>query len=226
MISHEHQAIFIHIPKTAGTSVEEKLGLHKERKRGDQDHRTIREVRPLSLHKHSRYLVGPEHLRIERLGRRNMLKEMLGLPIVPEKYGRRATKEEFSSYFKFTIVRNPWARIYSWYRNVMRDPLHGVPECDFSTFLYEYKNNWALRPQTYWITDFDKSIPLNRIVRFENIKEEMPDVLSSLGFVDCDLPHLLRGTHSFDYRTAYNRALTNLVAERYCDEISLLNYDF
>ena len=45
MISHEHKCIYIHIPKTAGTSVEKRLGAHEKMDvRLKQDHRTIRNI--------------------------------------------------------------------------------------------------------------------------------------------------------------------------------------
>ena len=42
MISHRHRCIFIHIPKTAGTSIEERLA--DGSLRGRQDHRSIRNL--------------------------------------------------------------------------------------------------------------------------------------------------------------------------------------
>ena len=226
MISHEHRTIFIHIPKTAGTSVEKKLGHFEVLSSGVQDHRSVRSIRPLSLFRHSRYLFDASLLRDERLSRKTMLREMLGLPMQPQKSGRRATEEEFATYFKFTIVRNPWARVYSWYQNVMRDPQHGVQPCDFSSFLINYEGNWALRPQTYWITDFDGSIPLDRIVFFENLSEEIAEVLADLGFSSVTLPHLLNGQTGSDYRSAYDETSAALVRKRYCDEIGLFGYKF
>jgi hypothetical protein len=86
----------------------------------------------------------------------------------------------FKKYFKFTVVRNPWNRVYSWYRNVMRDEKHGIPPCEFSVFLKKYKDNWAIRPQTYWIKDFDGSIPLDHIVRFEKLNKGMKKVFKKL----------------------------------------------
>ena len=45
MISTRHRCIFVHIPKTAGTSVEAALGWFTEYTRGAQDHRSIRKLR-------------------------------------------------------------------------------------------------------------------------------------------------------------------------------------
>ena len=45
MISHKYKCIFIHIPKCAGTSIEQALGHFDEYSgRGRQDHRTIRMI--------------------------------------------------------------------------------------------------------------------------------------------------------------------------------------
>lgn len=31
------------------------------------------------------------------------------------------THKQYNEYFKFTVIRNPWERAYSWYKGVMRD---------------------------------------------------------------------------------------------------------
>ncbi|GEM_PF-390356 len=224
MISERHRAIFIHIPKTAGTSVEMKLGLFANANRGVQDHRSLREIRPLSLFQHASCLLKP--MWKEGFSRWAMLREMLGFAPAPGVMSQRVTHEQFRIYIKFAIVRNPWARVYSWYYNVMHDPSHGIAPCDFSTFLHAHAENWALRPQTWWIKDFDGSIPLDRIVRFENLAEEMADVLRQLGIADPALPHVMKGRGHGDYRAAYTDALAQLIADRYQEEIALFSYRF
>ncbi len=158
--------------------------------------------------------------------RRIVLNDMLGLFKKPEFHAQRATKQEFASFLKFTVVRNTWARIYSVYKAVMRDPYFEIPPCDFGTFLYKLADFWALCPGTHWITDFDGSLPLNRIVRFENLADDMAEVLADLGFRDRTLPHVLKGDNGCAYREAYNDQLAELVAERYRDEIKLFGYKF
>jgi hypothetical protein len=83
-----------------------------------------------------------------------------------------------------------------------------------------------LRPQTHWIKDFDGSLPLERIVRFENLADDMAGVLADLGFRDRTLPHLLKVDSGCGFRAAYNDQLAELVAERYRDEIKLFGYKF
>ena len=182
----------------------------------------MRDVRPLSLFTHGRYLRKP----IDGFSRGALLREMLRLPMKAQPHGPRATEREFASYLKFTVVRNPWARVYSWYRNMMSDPLHGVPPCDFATFLSEHENNWALRPQTHWMIDFDGSNPLDRIIRFERLADEMPALLADLGIPDRTLPHLVPGPGGTDYRAAYSDDLAELIGKRYREEIEQFEYRF
>lgn len=225
MISHAHRAIFFHIPKAAGSSVELKLDPTSESGRGWQDHRTVREVRPVSWMRHGRYLLDAVALKRDGISRRRLAREMSGLSVLPGRFGHRATATAFAEYYKFAVVRNPWARVHSWYRNVMRDPLHGVPRCSFETFLDQHRDNWALRPQLHWITDFDGSIPLDRIVRFETLADEMEDVFRLLGFSDLSLPHALKSGGG-NYREVYSDQAAETIAERYAPEIDLFGYTF
>lgn len=224
MISREHNAIFVHIPKAAGSSIEQKLGLYSEPTVGAQDHRTVRCLRPLSPI-HIPYLFDREDTVARWDSRKRMAKAMLGFTTTSN-HGPRATREQWNEYFKFAVVRNPWARVYSWYRNVMRDPHHGISPCSFSEFLHSHSGNWALQPQTHWLLDFNGEMPLDRVVRFENLADEMADILDLLGFDDTELPHLLKGKSDADYRSAYSDSDAEIVAHRYEEEISLFGYDF
>jgi Sulfotransferase family len=221
MISDRYKCIFIHIPKTAGSSVEKKLGLFDEVYWGAQDHSTIKDIQPIPFPTALRLLIR-QH---DGLSSRSILKEMLN-----HQNSKRVSQKAYKTYFKFTIVRNPWDRVYSWYKNVIRDPGHGIARCDFPTFCKEHGDNWALRPQLHWITDLDNKIPLDMIVKFENLAQEMSQVLKRLGFSNTTLPHLLDSTKSNgegkNYRDAYDLRSIEIIAERYREEIDLFGYRF
>ena len=223
MISHKYKCIFIHIPKTAGSSVEKKLGLFDELSWGKQDHRTIRDIRPLTLPLMLNFLFTP----IKTHEKYSAIKSFLR---IGRQENPRLSEELFTSYLKFSIVRNPWARVYSWYKNVMRDPRHGIPPCNFRTFLEKHGDNWALRPQTYWLTDYDNKVIMDSIIKFEDIEPGITKVFKGLGFEDTSLPHLLDSSEDSaggqTFPEVYDSYTRGIVADRYKREIELFDYRF
>ena len=93
MISHQHKTIFVHIPKVAGQSVEQMyltdLGL-------DWSGRRRLLLRPKEKHEQ-----GPERLA-----------HLTALQYTELGY---ASKDDFKTYFKWALVRNPYQRALSFY---------------------------------------------------------------------------------------------------------------
>ena len=115
MISHKYKFIHIHIPKCAGTSIEKALGHFDEHEgRNGQDHRTIRMIEQPWLSNHSISTISNLKELFQRV-RHKMINK------TNPKNHESITPAQFKEYFKFSIVRNPYARIYSWYTNIIRD---------------------------------------------------------------------------------------------------------
>ena len=217
MLSDEKKCIFVHIPKTGGTSMSVALGFSKSSRR---DHRTIRQIMPLSVCSHFRLLGMPPN---NVYSRRDML-----LSMIRSNKTRRLSKYKFDSYLKFTIVRNPWGRVFSWYKNCMRDKRHGIPECSFHDFVQNHiSENWALKPQLDWIIDFSGKVAVDRLLRFENLQYDTESLFKDLGLGIAKLPHELdSGAPPADYRFAYDTETKRTVAQKYEEEIDLFKYRF
>ena len=225
MISHYYKCIFIHIPKCAGTTIESALGhLDGHTGRGGQDHRSIRMIEKPSL---SRYVFSSmenikEYLRSIKHQRYDKVLNKRNKTIV--------TTEQYESYFKFTIVRNPWARAFSWYKNVMRDEIHkkrhGITsELTLNQFLQDHIGKGMLRPQTYWLKNYSGQIPFDYIGKFENLQDTFRGIKQHLNLTNIDFPHKIKGGGE-DYRSEYDKNSIELVKNVYSLEIQLFGYTF
>ena len=221
MISHRYKCIFIHIPKCAGTSVETAFGHFDEHTgRGGQDHRSIRMIEPLDLgpalesHSNRREL-------LRRVAHRFRSNPNEKNKLVP-------TPQQYRDYFKFTIVRNPWTRAASLYKNVIRDEVHRRElDVSESTTLAEFLNAHAgrgmLRPQLDWIRNWQGTVPLDFICRFERLSQDFDVVLSKIGNPPIQLPRI-NTAESDAAAPKFNEQLNRLIAETYAEEISLFGY--
>lgn len=220
MISHELKCIYIHIPKTAGTSVESCFGEHKSMdERLKQDHRTLINI------KHS---VPPWQL--GSLSPVKYIKYINQRRKAKRDHVQVLNAQQFETYFKFAFVRNPWDRVFSWYRNVMRDPLHQEelnvkPDLPFNVFMQEHLSQWALRPQTDWLFDENNKIGVDFVGRFENLNEDFQHIASMLKLGDIELPNFLDSGKP-EYRDAYDNKTKDVIYQKYKKEIELFNYDF
>lgn len=222
MISHRHKCIFIHIPKCAGTSIEKAFG-HFEDYSGDkkQDHRSIRMIEPIN----AQFLASKEN-GMEFIKR-------LWIQIKSPKNPRNrlsVSREEYEKYFKFTIVRNPWARAYSWYKNVMRDELHLKEmriskEIKLYDFIEAFKYTTVLRTQMFWIKNYKGDIPLDFIGSFENLANDFRNACKLMNVEPFNLPHEMKGTTN-NYQDAYDSKTKDLVSKIYREEIEHFGYSF
>ena len=215
MISHDPPFVFIHIPKTAGTSIENALQA---------------DLGALPNRKFLKNGTGKGHW-FQHL----TYKELKG----------RFPKKDLPSYFKFAFVRNPWDRVISemiWRR---RWPAHRKHCRNLETFLrapwwkgrFSAKNRaaWGSRAdvgrhiisQHKFIYDAEGSLLVDFVGRFESLEEDYQFIRTSLALEESPLPHqnksARRRPHYTDY---YNDKTREIVAERYQTDITKFEYEF
>ena len=115
-------------------------------------------------------------------------------------YRVKYTPKRYSDYFKFSFVRNPFARIVSaWNDKIIRGMTGGGKFCseDLNRFRkFEFFLDWLkdqdpttvnihYRPQTLLIPE-----EIDFIGRLENVEIDMRHVLGNLGIeTECEVPH-------------------------------------
>ena len=105
-ISHLHKCIFVHTPRTGGTSFRKMLKIDEEKISSDFDRVNEKGLARLSNKQndlpsyHTPRVFQKEHL---------LMSQMVQLNV--------ADIDIFNSYFKFAFVRNPWDKLVSEYAN-------------------------------------------------------------------------------------------------------------
>jgi chondroitin 4-sulfotransferase 11 len=212
-ISHPHEAIFVHIPKTAGTSIEAVLGMHGTRE-------DIGVVPYFNQELDYEHLYGRQMQHMTAQSIRTMLND----------------EALFTRYFKFTMVRNPWDRLVSalawtdqkWVRGEeltveafgsqvrqVHALLTGASPAQLPAFLY---------PQSAFIFDAERQPLVNFIGRYENLAADWCVIRTKLGLT-VDLPERMKSHHR-NYRDYYSPQTRQLVADMYALDVQLFEYEF
>ncbi len=213
MISHKHKCIFIHIPKTAGTSII--TFFHPEAKFNYKipDYERLYGWCP-KRQLHLQHATAKELLETELL-----------------------TQEQWENYYKFTFVRNPWDRAYSDYMWIMKDrKVKGT----FSEYLYKQggfkevftnQNNADYRgdhllPQTDFF-DFEGLYKVDFIGKFEKFPEDIGEVLKMLNLNNGFNRHENKQQKLLKhYSEFYTQNKKKLIENIYRKDIGHLNYVF
>ena len=140
-------------------------------------------------------------------------------------YGK-TYKPRFDKYFKFTIARNPWDRLLSFYKNKLNTSIiKGSPS--FNKFVHRlHKYNLKTCNLHYRLQT--QMFPLNKIdyiVRFENLQEDFNIVCDKIGIPHKKLPHKNKTKHEH-YTEYYDEETREIVAELYAKDIEYFGYEF
>lgn len=153
MYSDLYRTVFVHIPKTAGQSIEHVfLGKHG-----------------LSWNER-----GPLLLRARRSGRRkgpDRLAHLYAREYVAHGY---LSQEIFASCFKFTTVRNPYGRALSAYRYLSGS--EGFNRRRFERLLERSDTQRHFVPQSEFVTDENGDMLVDFVIRFEALQEGFDEV--------------------------------------------------
>lgn len=163
MLSKKHKFIFIHIPRTGGTSIEDALQEYSEDK--------------VNFHQGGRVM--PSGL-------------TPGLPPdggwykhAPAKQFKEALGDEYDDYYKFVVIRNPIEKLRSVCRFNEQNPKNLCSQYNGSK---DFKSRWLLF-QTDYFCDEDGNIIVDDIFHTETLEEDWKIICEKIGIDHVELPH-------------------------------------
>ena len=214
IISPGRKFIFVHIPKTGGTSMAAAL-----EQRAMADDILIGDT-PKAKRRRKRL----DKLRAKgRLWKHSTLADIEGV----------VDGADLEQYFIFTLVRNPWDRLvsyYSWLRaqSFAHPAVELAKKSNFSTFLSNPATQASFRgaPFASYVSDAQGNEKANLFIRLEHLEEDVILLEQYLGFCLRPLPHENRSERTADYRTHYTEELAELVAQFCAVDIGRFGYRF
>jgi chondroitin 4-sulfotransferase 11 len=145
---------------------------------------------------------------------------------------RQIGEKRWPSYFSFAFVRNPWARLVSWYNMCLERPTNRfmlyVKENartfdDFLLLSDDLAQRTRLNQVDYVIDEAGNQI-VDFIGRYETISQDFTKICAKLAIRPL-LPHI-NATSRVDYRQYYTPTSQRLVAERFRPDIERFDYSF
>lgn len=205
LISDSRRFIFVHVPKTAGTSVKTAL-------------------KPYSLPRPPRWYSLLRRFGLPRDYRRYRFPIHVSLAAIE----RVVPPEVFRGYFKFAFVRNPWDRLVSSYHNIRERPAHPqhrrvqrLP--DFDAYV-RYEAARGKLHQQRMLLDASGRLGVDFLGRFENLAADFAQIRARIG-LETPLAHANRSSRS-DYRAYYGERLREYVRAQWREDIEAFGYEF
>ena len=203
MISFKHKFIFIHIPKTAGTSIVKTLSLYSEDGVNDKG-----DIKPsIELIK----LAREKNIRINNYKHftYNKYKQLLG--------------DRIKDFFIFSVIRTPYERIPSvyYYSNIT-----GV---SLTSFIGAIQNGVHIIPsigiKQNMIDTFIGGVEDIFLLRFENLNKDWKNLLDRLNLPYLSLDYLNVGRR-IDYNNLYRDSRLLVVMNKvFGEEIEKYGYE-
>ena len=143
------------------------------------------------------------------------------------------TQEEIEDFFTFTLVRNPWDMMVSYY-HWLRDQTFDHPavtlaqQLDFSGFLHDPHTKVTMRASPYgqYMKDRNGVERCDLFIRLEYLSQDLAPLEDHLGFSLGNVPVANASQRDAGYRSYYNEADAACIADLCAEDIARFGYNF
>jgi chondroitin 4-sulfotransferase 11 len=203
MISHEHRCIFVHIPKTAGNSINRVFGV------GWEDHK--------DLQRYSDELPSDVFAAYFKFAVvRNPWDRLLS------DYNYQLKKSRAPASKLFVVDADGSKRNFAEWVEVALEEPNRYEAGDWGGAVSPHIHRWS--PQIDWIS-IDGEPRTDFVARLERLPEDFRAICRRLDLPPVRLPHRNRRLH-LHYSHYYNRTTRELVAAYYARDIEHFGYEF
>jgi len=213
IISRGRGYIFVHIPKTGGTAMA--LALEDRAKADD----IMIGDTPKAMKRRGK-VKGAQTA--GRLWKHSTLADAEGL----------ITRDDMEQLFTFTLIRNPWDRMVSYYhwlktQNFDHPAVALAKSKDFSGFLNAPQTQATFRNNPYasYMTDGAGRVHVNLYIRLEHLAQDIAPLAVHLGFTP-DLPIANQSVRPRDWRGFYSESDAELLGEICAIDVKTHGYEF
>lgn len=204
-IDHENQYIFIHIPKTAGTSVRHALQEAQFPYRSEGTRFTYRKHTPaLTIKRNISQSIWKSHFKFA--------------------FVRNPWDLMVSSYCW-------WLRKGRRFNEYIANKAKKVEQCsDFKEFILSdfgstHINEFEAKDLSYWLCDENGEIIVDFVGKVENLEGDLQYVFNQLG-TSCPQLKIQNASQRSTYQNYYDRETKEVIANRFKWTIETFNYEF
>jgi hypothetical protein len=213
IISRGRRYVFVHIPKSGGTS----LSLALEDRAMKDDILVGDTPKALRRRKRLKAMTGAKRLR-----KHGILSDIDGI----------VSADELRSMFTFTLVRNPWDRMVSYYHwlrhQTFEHPAVGLArKLPFTEFVLhaDTARSFAANPARRYMTLANGVEHCSAYIRLEQFDKDAEPLFEHLGF-RLSLPQSNRSDRAADYRGYFTPKTRAAVAAACAEDIERFGYGF
>jgi hypothetical protein len=206
LVSKQHNFIFIHIYKNAGTSITAAL---RPFALNNLQWMTLFILRKLNISTTFDPHPFPSHITASE---------------IIDEVGR----EKFDSFFSFAIVRNPWDWQVSLYKFMLKETNHHQHDLVKSFANFDEYIKWRCKEKGGLQKDFiysdDDELLVDFVGKFETLDADFETICSRIG-ISTSLPKL-NSSSTEPYQQFYTDETKELVKRTFNADVTLFKYDF